>query len=158
MHDDRNEEVLAVWVRRVQEQMRILQSKRFPSDISLASNTSSTSSWSGLSGHSSRAHQPPPAAGHAVGHAIGLAGHHNSGHHNSGHALPGHATIGGGAFQMEPPSWWLEVEGSSAIVDVSVCMCVYAIFLIFCVCTCAAFCWFKFHSFNFVYFYVPCSI
>lgn len=93
-----------MWVRRVQEQMRILQSKRFPSDMSLASNTSSASSWSGISGHSSRTHQPPPAAGLVVGHAGGLAGHQNSGHHNSPHVLPAHATIGGGAFQMEPPS------------------------------------------------------
>lgn len=89
LHDDRNEEVISLWVRRLQEQMRILNSKKFPSDMSLASNSSSTSNWSG---HSSRTHQ------NTSGH-IGLLGHHNSG----AHAL-GHATLGGGAFQFMEPS------------------------------------------------------
>lgn len=96
LHDDRSEEVISVWVRRLLEHMRILNSKRFPSDLSLASNSSSTSAWSGLSGHSNRTHQPA-ASGH-----VGLLGHHNS-----GHTLAGHATLGGGAFQFMEPSWGL---------------------------------------------------
>jgi hypothetical protein len=47
-YDDGGEEVIAVWVRRLLEQMRIMQ--RFPSDTSLASTSSSVaSSWSGVS-------------------------------------------------------------------------------------------------------------
>lgn len=84
LHQDKSEEVVSVWVRRLQEQMRILSSKRFPSDCSLASNSSSTSAWSG---HSARTHQSAHAA-----------------HYNSGHTLSGHATLGGGAFQFMEPS------------------------------------------------------
>lgn len=51
-YDDSCEEIIAVWVRKVMEQIRIM--KRFPSDMSLASTSSSASGRSGISGQSSR--------------------------------------------------------------------------------------------------------
>ncbi len=74
-----------MWVRRVQEQMRILHSKKFPSDVSLTSNSSS---WSGMSAHSSgnRTLQQSniPPAGHAQYTAL--------------------SGMGGGAFQYMDPT------------------------------------------------------
>lgn len=129
--------MISVWVRRIQEHMRILNSKKFPSDLSLASNSSSTSAWSG---HSSRTHQP--------GH-IGLLGHHNS-----GHTLAGHATPGGGAFQfMEPwpgsacpnQQWVLITCSSRIFIIVDTSKSVYARVQMGCL--------FKIHFIQFVYFY-----
>lgn len=51
-YEDNSEEVISAWVRRLMEQFRIM--KRFPSDLSLASTSSSASGWSGLSGPSSK--------------------------------------------------------------------------------------------------------
>lgn len=97
MHSERGDEVVSVWVRRMQEQMRILHSKRFPSDLSLASNSSS---WSGMSGHSgNRMTTHQVASGHTTT-AAAIAGHHYS----SGHSLAGHTSLGGGAFQFMEPS------------------------------------------------------
>ncbi|CAI8006468.1 Dual specificity mitogen-activated protein kinase kinase 5 [Geodia barretti] len=105
-YDDGGEEVIAVWVRRLLEQMRIMQ--RFPSDTSLASTSSSVASgWSGTSlgrsisssggtgGQSSKFggtipagsslaphhHLPPaphipPGTGSTVGHAPSSSHHH----------------------------------------------------------------------------------
>lgn len=50
-YDNGNEEIVSSWVRKMLEQIRIM--KRFPSDMSLASTSSSASGWSGISGHSS---------------------------------------------------------------------------------------------------------
>ena len=76
-YDDSNDEIISQWVRKVQEQMRILNSKRFPSDISLASTSSSASGWSGVSGHSGQ---------RVLSH--------------SGHSqFSGQPSTGGGAFQ-----------------------------------------------------------
>ena len=51
-YEDNSEEVISAWVRKLMEQFRIM--KRFPSDISLASTSSSASGWSSMSGHSSK--------------------------------------------------------------------------------------------------------
>jgi len=85
VYGERGEEVVSVWVRRVQEQMRILHSKKFPSDLSL---TSTSSSWSGMSGHSA-GHRPAPFLP-PLGHTPYTS-------------VPSHTSVGGGAFQyMEP--------------------------------------------------------
>ncbi len=52
LFNDSGEEMISAWVRRTLEQIRIM--KRFPSNVSLASSSSSTSGWSGLSAHSGK--------------------------------------------------------------------------------------------------------
>ena len=83
-YDDSNDEIISQWVRKVQEQARIL--KRFPSDVSLASTSSSTSGWSGVSGHS------------GVQRAISTHSGHSS-QYSAAAASTGQAMAGGGAFQ-----------------------------------------------------------
>lgn len=83
-YDDSNDEIISQWVRKVQEQARILNSKRFPSDMSLASTSSSASGWSGVSGHSGGQRAISTHLGHSQYSAA---------------ATTGQATAGGGAFQ-----------------------------------------------------------
>ena len=87
-YDDSNDEVISQWVRKVQEQTRILlNSKRFPSDVSLASTSSSASGWSGVSGHSGGQRLLTTHSGHSQQYSTGQA------------VAGGVATVGGGAFQ-----------------------------------------------------------
>lgn len=123
-YNDGNDEVISTYVRRYQEQQRIMNaSKRFPSDLSLSSTSSGWSGMSGQSsskvvGHVSFAHGPsgPLSSGHLSyphgDHSHGVSGHSLYAHGLSEdfnayshppytHGLSGELNNSGGTFHMD---------------------------------------------------------
>lgn len=73
LHDHNCEEVISSWVTKAIEHIRVM--KRFPSDMSLASNSSSTSTsaWSSHSGRLPAGHMVSSTSGSSLGQRLSLS-------------------------------------------------------------------------------------
>ena len=73
LHDHNCEEVISSWVTKAIEHIRVM--KRFPSDMSLASNSSSTSTsaWSSHSGRLPAGHMVSNTSGSSLGQRLSLS-------------------------------------------------------------------------------------